>query len=589
VKLSFGGFKPYVRLLEYCRPYKSRLVPAVMCMAVSAALAVIPPWMIKYIVDDVLANQDSPPGRRLRVLALSAGCVVAISAVRAVFAYCHGYLMAWVGQNVIMDIRLELYDKTQRLSFGVLYRRRMGEFMSRITNDVATLQNILASVVVDLISQIVTLMGILGFMFFINWRLTLYTCAIIPIAAFAIDRASSKLRTVGWHIQEQMAQLSAIAQEALSSIRIVRAFATEKMEYDRFDAQSRSHFKAIIRGAQTRGVLDGFVEVVLFSAMALILLLGGHGVVEGRLSTGELIAFLTYIGLIVQPVRVTSKVISSIQQGLPSAERVFEILDERDEVQSPETPVFLAGPEGRITFEDVWFAYEGERWVLEGISFDIEPGQRIAIVGETGSGKSTIADLILRFYDPLKGRVLIDGTDLRELDITGYRRRVGVVPQDPVLMKGSMAYNISYGLEDCDDRDIRSSARASGIDDFISSLPRGYDTEVGERGVTLSGGQRQRIAIARAIVRNPAILLMDEATSSLDALVESQVQSAMNEAMRGRTSVVIAHRLSTVRDADRIIVISEGKIAEEGSHEELVMRRGHYYNLYQLQGGVEDA
>ncbi|MDR1471734.1 MAG: ABC transporter ATP-binding protein/permease [Synergistaceae bacterium] len=589
MKLSPGDFKPYLRLLDYCMPYKSRLIPAVVCMVVSSALSVIPPWMIKYIVDDVLANEKGARESRLRVLALVAGGMVLISVLKAVFSYCHGYLMAWVGQNVIMDIRLELYDKTQRLSLCVLYRRRMGEFMSRITNDVSTLQSILASVVVDLVSQGIALAGILGFMFFINWRLTLCACAILPIAALAIDRASAKLRIVGWRIQEQLAQLSAIAQEALSSIRIVRAFATEKMEYDRFNAQSRSHFDAIIRGARTRGVLDGFVEAVLFSAMALILLLGGHSVIEGRLSTGELITFLTYIGLIVQPVRVISKVISSIQQGVPSAERVFEILDERGEVLPSPSPVLLADVKGRITFEDVWFAYEGERWVLEGISFDIEPGQRIAIVGETGSGKSTIADLILRFYDPSHGRILIDGTDLRDLDVTSYRRRVGVVPQDPVLMKGSMAYNISYGLDGCSMDEIKSAARAAGIDDFISSLPDGYGTGVGERGVTLSGGQRQRVAIARAIIRNPAILLMDEATSSLDALVESQVQGAMNEAMKGRTSLAIAHRLSAIREADRIIVISEGKIVEEGNHEELVMKRGHYYNLYQLQGGGEGA
>jgi subfamily B ATP-binding cassette protein MsbA len=567
----------------------SRLIPAVVCMAISSLLAVIPPWMIKYIVDDVLDTKNSSTEARLSILALFAGGVVLISVFKAMFSYCHGYLMAWVGQKVIMDIRLELYDKTQKLSLRILYRRRMGEFMSRITNDVSTLQGTLASVVVDLISQSITFLGILGFMFFINWTLTLCAFAILPIATLAIDRASAKLRVVGGHIQEQLAQLSAIAQESLSSVRIVRAFATEKQEYDRFDAQSRSHFKAIIRGAQTRGLLEGFVEVVLFAALALILLLGGHGVVEDRLTTGELMAFLTYIGLLVQPVRVISRVISAIQQGVPSAERVFEILDERDEVLLPANPILIPDMKGKIVFENVWFAYEGEHWILEGLNLSIEPGERIAIVGETGAGKSTIADLVLRFYDPAKGRILIDGIDLRELNLTEYRKRVGVVPQDPVLMKGSIAYNISYGLPNCSVQAIKSAARMSEIDEFILSLPEGYDTEVGERGVTLSGGQRQRVAIARAIVRNPAILLMDEATSSLDALVESQVQSAMNEAMKGRTSLVIAHRLSTIREADRIFVISEGNIVEEGRHEELVMSRGHYYNLYQLQKGITDA
>jgi subfamily B ATP-binding cassette protein MsbA len=311
--------------------------------------------------------------------------------------------------------------------------------------------------------------------------------------------------------------------------------------------------------------------------------------VNGELSPGELITFLMYIGLLVQPVRVTSRSVGSIQQGVASADRIFEILDERDDVPEPGCPVVLSEMRGEIVFDDVWFAYDEERWVLRGINFRVSPGQRVAIVGATGAGKSTIGDMILRFYDPTKGRVLIDGADLRELDMPSYRRRIGVVPQDPVLMMGSFAYNIAYGFETATPELIRGAARAADIDDFISSLPDGYDTEVGERGVTLSGGQRQRVAIARAIVRDPVIMLMDEATSSLDSMVESQVQRAMIEAMSGRTSIVIAHRLSTIMDSDRILVISDGRIAEDGRHEELLSKRGYYFSLYSLQGGARDA
>lgn len=583
MKLRVDDFKPYMRLLNYCRPYMGRVWSALACMALSAIFGIIPPWLIKNVVDDVLIDGNSA------MLNLLASGVVVLYVLKASFGYGHAYLMAWVGQKVIMDIRLELYDRTQKLSLRVLYRRRTGEFLSRITNDVATLQNILSTVVVDLVVQSITFVGILAFLFFINWKLTFFSFCVIPIAALAIDKASAKLRRVGTEIQEQLAQLAAIAQEALSSIRIVRSFATEELEYDRFEVQSKKHFKALIRGTQTRGALEGFVEVVLISALALILWLGGKDVVRDQLTAGELIAFLTYLGLLVQPVRTISRVVSTIQQGVASAERIFEILDETDEVVLPANPVVLRDMKGEIVFEDVWFAYEPERWVLRGINLRIAPGERVAVVGATGAGKSTIADLVLRFYDPTRGAVRIDGVDLRTLDLTVYRRRIGVVPQDPVLMKGSLAYNISYGCPGATTEAIRAAARMADIDEFISTLPGGYSAEVGERGVTLSGGQRQRVAIARAIVRDPAILLMDEATSSLDALVEAQVQSAMNDAMKGRTSLVIAHRLSTIREADRIVVIGDGGIIEEGTHERLLALRGHYYNLYSLQGAPRDA
>lgn len=575
--LTSSDFKPYLRLLSYCKPYLRRLGLALTCMTLSALFGIIPPWLIRNVVDDVLIE-----GNRDMLDILAAGLVV-LYFLKAAFGYGHAYLMAWVGQKVVMDIRLELYDKTQKLSLRVLYRRRMGEFISRITNDVSTLQNILSTVVVDLVVQGVTFVGILSFLFFINWKLTLFTFAVIPVAVIAIDRASARLRLVGSEIQEQLAQLAAIAQEALSSIRIVRSFATEKQEYGRFERQSKSHFKALIKGTQTRGLLEGFVEVVLIAALALILWLGGRDVVAGELTAGELIAFLTYLGLLVQPVRVISRVISTVQQGVASAERIFEILDEKDEIKIAANPVKLNEMKGEIRFEHVWFEYEKGRPVLRDLNLHITPGERVAVVGTTGAGKSTIADLLLRFYDPTEGVIRIDGVPLKDLDPSVYRRRIGFVPQDPVLMKGSIAYNIAYGFEGATRESIKSAAVTAGIDSFITSLPGGYDSEVGERGVTLSGGQRQRVAIARAIVRDPAILIMDEATSSLDTMMESQVQNAMNEAMKCRTSLVIAHRLSTIREADRIVVLNEGRIVEEGRHDELVVRRGHYYSLHSLQ------
>ena len=548
-------------------------------MVLSAIFGIIPPWLIKNVVDDVLINKQSST---LNLLAVG---IVALYILKAVFGYGHMYLMTWVGQKVVIDIRLELYDHTQRLSLAKLYSKRSGEFLSRITNDVATLQNILAAVVVDFVVQGCTFIGIIGFLLFINWKLTLVTFVVTPLAVLVIDKASSKLREVGGTIQEKLAMVAAIAQEALSSIRIVRAFVTEEKEYARFENESNRHFKAVMKGTQVRGFLEGIVEVILIAALAFILWFGGRDVIKGRLTAGELLAFLTYIGLLVQPIRVLSRVISTIQQGVASADRVFEILDEKNEVPLPDKPVVLKPMDGRICFRDVWFAYKDKSWVLKGLDFEIEKGQKVAVVGSTGAGKSTLADLVMRFYDPQKGCILIDGTDLRQLDLKTYRRQIGVVPQDPVLMKGTLAYNIGYGFEGVTDADMVKAAEIAGILDFIRGLPDGFDTEVGERGVTLSGGQRQRIAIARAVVRDPMILIMDEATSSLDALVEQQVQDAMRKAMEGRTSIIIAHRLSTIRDADRIAVLSGGKLVEQGTHEELLSMKGHYSRLFMASNG----
>ena len=573
------AWSSYIRLLSYCKPYKIRLAAALACMILSSVFGIIPPWLIKNIVDDVLINKEAST---LNLLAIG---IITLYILKALFGYGHMYLMTWVGQKVVIDIRLELYDHTQRLSLAKLYSKRSGEFLSRITNDVAVLQNILASVVVDFVVQGCTFIGIICFLLFINWKLTLITFIVTPLAVLVIDKASSKLREVGGTIQEKLAMVAAIAQEALSSIRIVRAFVTEDKEYARFEYESNKHFKAVMKGTQVRGLLEGTVEVILISALAFILWFGGRDVINGKLTAGALLAFLTYIGLLVQPIRVLSRVISTIQQGVASADRVFEILDEKNEVPLPENPLTLTPMSGQISFKDVWFAYNDKAWVLKGLDFEIERGQKVAVVGSTGAGKSTLADLVMRFYDPQKGTVLNDGTDIKQLELKSYRRQIGVVPQDPVLMKGTLAYNIGYGYEGVTDEDLVRAAETAGILSFIRTLPDGFDTAVGERGVTLSGGQRQRIAIARAVVRDPRILIMDEATSSLDALVEQQVQDAMRKAMLGRTSIIIAHRLSTIRDADRIAVLSGGKLVEQGTHDELISIKGHYFKLFLASNG----
>ena len=576
-------YKPYLRVLRYCRPYISRLVPAFICMWIAAMLEVVPMAGVKYIVDNVLNEKN------FALMYVIVGGVLGATLIKVVFVYLKTYLMTWVGNKVVMDMRLQLYDKTQKLSFRVLYKRRIGEFISRITNDVSMIQGILAQVAVDLFMNIAKVVTVLCYMLYLNWKLTIVSFMIIPLTFLAMNKVGASLKFIGEGIQEQLAQLSAIAIEAMSAIRIVRAFANERVEYSRFSERNKRFFGITMKGTKMRGTLEGILELVQYVALVIVLMLGGYYVTTEQFTTGDLMAFCLSIGTLAAPLRAISRTIMQLKMGIASADRVFEILDEPDELPMPEAPVVLNDMRGEIRFENVCFEYEKDIPVLIDLNLIAEPGERIAIVGVTGAGKSTIVDLMLRFYDPVAGRILIDGVDLRELDMYDFRRKVGFVPQDPVLMKGTIANNISYGLDDCREETIIQAAMTAGIDDFISSLPQKYATEVGERGITLSGGQRQRVAIARAIVRNPAILLMDEATSSLDSLVESQIQGAMNNAMKGRTSVVIAHRLSTIRESDRILVISKGRIVEEGSHEDLLKLRGHYYDMHSLQTGNKVA
>jgi subfamily B ATP-binding cassette protein MsbA len=586
--LRLEDYRQYFRVLKYCRPYIPRIVPALICAWVASALEAAPLLGVKFVIDKVLT------GKNFTLMYLIAGGILLITVLKVVLTYINTYLMTWVGNKVIIDIRMQLYDKTQKLPFRVLYKKRVGEFISRITNDVTMLQTILVQVAMDLFICCANVTAILAAMIYLNWKLTIIAGMIIPVAIFVMNRVGMRLRSIGAAVQEQVAQLSAVATEALSAIRVVRAFATERAEYARFGDRNDEFFRVTVKGSQARGVLDGVMVMVQYVALVIVLMVGAYFVTSGDpasngFTTGDLMSFCLAIGTLARPVQTITRTLAQLRGGIASADRVFEIIDQPDEVPLAKCPVALGRMRGEIAFENVSFEYDEGIKVLNRLDFRIEPGERIAIVGVTGSGKSTIADLILRFYDPTGGRILIDGVDLRELDIYDYRRKIGFVPQDPVLMKGTLASNISYGLENSAEDEIDRAARTAGIADFIMSLPKKYGTEVGERGVTLSGGQRQRVAIARAIVRNPAVLLMDEATSSLDSIVESQIQGAMNEAMKDRTSIVIAHRLSTVRESDRILVISNGEIVEEGSHEELLKLHGHYRDLHLLQAGSKVA
>lgn len=568
---------PLKFLFTYTKKYTLKIFLAIIFMLASSGLNVLPPYLFKSVVDDVLISRN--------VFMLNVICVslVVIFGLKAITTYYQRYLMNEAGQSVVMDIRTDLYDHMQRMSLKKIYASRIGELMSRITGDVSTLQNIVTSTFVDLLFNLVTFLGMFAFILYINWKLTCLIILVLPIVGYMLSFASKRLRKAGHNVQEHLADITATAQEAFSAIRVVRSFATEDEELERFRKANKENYDALLQSVSIQGILAGAIEVFLIFALAVIFWFGGQSVIHGSLTPGELVSFTGYIAFMVQPIRSIMNQMGGLQMGIASAERIQDMMSTPTESSGGQ--VDIGRLSGAVRFEDVHFSYEDGQEVLKGITLDVKAGEKIAVVGATGSGKSTLVDLIPRFYDPTFGRVVIDGFDVRDIPLKELRRQIGIVPQECVLMKGSIAFNIAYGLDVQDMERIVEAAEIADIREYIETLPEKYETEVGERGVTLSGGQRQRIAIARAVIRDPRILILDEATSSLDIAVERLVQKAMNQAMKGRTSFIIAHRLTTVREADRILVLEGGRFVQSGSHEELLRTGGLYADLYNMQFG----
>ena len=578
--MNMNNKTPLQFMLLYTRPYYLKIFLAMIFMLASSGLNVLPPYLFKSIVDDVLISKDM---FTLNVICVS---VVIIFGLKAVTMYLQKYLMNEAGQSVVMDIRTDLYDHMQRMSLKKIYSSRIGELMSRITGDVSTLQNIVTSAIADLIFNLVTFIGMFAFILYINWKLTCVIILVLPVIAYILSLAADRLKKAAHNVQEHLADITATAQEAFSAIRVVRSFATEDMELERFKKASHENYDALLNAVSVQGMSSGMIEVFLIFLLAVVFWFGSNSVINGTLTPGELISFTGYIAFMVQPVRSVMNQMGTLQMGTASIERISDML------KSPvEDSVLTDGGikpgrlKGSVSFEHVSFGYESGQEVLRDINLNVKAGERIAIVGPTGSGKSTLVDLIPRFYDPDNGRILIDGHDIRTLSLRELRRQIGIVPQECILMRGTIAFNIAYGLDDMNMSRIIEAAEIADIRTFIESLPDKYDSAVGERGVTLSGGQRQRIAIARAVIRDPRILILDEATSSLDIAVERQVQKAINQAMKGRTSFIIAHRLTTIREADRILVLEGGKFTQSGTHDELMSSGGLYAELYNMQFG----
>ena len=567
----------YKRILSYIKPYLHILSIALLCTMLAAAGNLYLPWIFRDMIDKVLNAKDY---YMLNVISAS---IVVIFLLRGIFLYGQNYLMSYVGQHVIIDIRSEVFRKLQRLSMSFYDKNKTGTIMSYVTNDVNALQGAMVDNTIELVTEGIILIGSVCAMIYLDWKLTLFTILTFPVVLYFMNYFGKKIRRSGGQIQEATADITSVLQESVSSARVVKSFVREQYEIERFERENEANLKANLKNAKYMATLTPTIEFVAALGVTLILWYGGNNVIAGETTAGSLVAFLAYAVNISNPIKRITRVSGNIQKALAAAQRVFDVLDLREEVRNLPDAKVLPAVTGNVSFEHVTFSYNTGDEILHDLSFTAKPGQAIGLVGPSGAGKSTVASLLPRFYDCDAGTIRIDGTDIRHVTLDSLRNQVGIVPQETILFNGSVYDNILYGRLDATKEEIEAAAKAANAHDFIMELPEGYNTMLGDRGVNISGGQRQRIAIARAILKDPRILILDEATSALDTESERVVQEALNRLMVGRTSIIIAHRLSTIKNADRILVLDKGKLVEDGTHEELMAKNGLYAHLYQIQ------
>ncbi|GHF53070.1 subfamily B ATP-binding cassette protein MsbA [Deinococcus metalli] len=567
------------RLLAYARPYRPLFVLGVLATLLSSGLNLVFPKLFGGLVDASflrLGSADTGPLDRTVLLLLG------VFALSACFGAAQSYLLARVGAGVVADLRRAVFSHLLTLSPRFFGEHKTGDLTSRLTADVGTVQGVTSTALAQLAAQAVTLVGALVLLVTTSARLSLLTLVIIPLVIGTAVTIGRRIRVVSRSVQDAVAQANASAEEAISGVRVVQGFTAEDAERARYGRGVHASFVAALHRARLQAFMSGIMSFLTFSSLALVLWYGGRLVMAGQLSPGNLVTFLFYALQVGGTVAQLTGVVNQFQEALGASSRIFELLDERSDLPEPTAPAPLTRAEGRVTFRDVSFGY-GDAGVLRGLSLDVPAGQVVALVGPSGAGKTTLVSLIPRFWDVSGGALLIDGQDVRAYTLSDLRAQVGLVPQETLLFSGTVRENILYGRPDATPAEVEDSARAANVHEFVTALPAGYDTVVGERGVKLSGGQRQRVAIARAVLKDPRILILDEATSALDNESEALVQSALERLMQGRTTFVIAHRLSTVRNADRIVVLDAGRIVQDGPHAQLIAAGGLYRDLYDLQ------
>lgn len=614
------------RLLTYLHSYRWQVSVALVAIVLKAGADVLGPYLTKVAIDKYLARHTEAHSlldrflspRPLTGIAQIAAMYIGLLLFSFLLEFAQTYIMQWTGQKVMFDLRAQIFRHLQRLHISFYDKNPVGRLVTRVTSDVDALNEMFTAGVVSIVEDIFVLLGILVIMLNMSWRLALITFAVLPLIFYATSIFRRKVRDSYRRIRVAIAKINAYLQEHITGIVVLQLFNREKKAYERFETINRTHMDAFKDAIMAHAVYYPIVEVLSAIAIACVVWFGGNEVLRSFVTLGVLVAFMQYAQRFFRPIQDLSEKYNILQAAMASSERIFKLLDTPAEIVSPPVPKVPQGP-GRIEFDHVWFAYrtlaqaaaeaasKGEKlnlvsatdnakaapgqfdlskeydWVLRDVSFTIEPGETLAIVGHTGAGKTTIISLLLRFYDVQKGAIRIDGVDLRDMDLGDLRRRYGVVLQDPFLFSGTVADNIRLGTRWIEDESVEDAAEQVNVADFIRSLPGGFDEEMRERGSTLSTGQKQLISFARALAHNPKVLILDEATSSVDTETEFRVRDALSRMVEGRTSIIIAHRLSTIQRANKIIVLHKGQVREIGSHQQLLAQRGIYWKLYQLQ------
>ncbi len=572
------GVTVYRRMLAYVRPYRLRLLLAMLFMIFVSSFRGAIAFLVKPALDDIFINKD------VTRLAIIPALVLGAYLIRGVSEFAQSYLMQGVGQRVIRDIRDHLYRHMQSLSLSFYMKHPTGVLMSRVTNDVGIMQGAVTEAVTGLIKDVFSALFLVGVIFYRDWRMALVGLVALPLAIWPIARFGQKLRRTSIRTQEVTGGLTSHLQETISGAKLVKSFGAEEYEVDRFATRNAKLFRLSMKVVKVQAMTSPLSEMFAGVGAAAVIFYGGYSVVNGQSTPGNFFSFMTALFMLYAPVKSLSRINNVIQQGIAAAGRVFEVLDTLPDVEERKDALSLEGIEHGIEFDHVDFRYseEGEN-VLKDITFRVSPGTLAAIVGSSGAGKTTLVDLLPRFYDPQSGAIRIDGTDIRDVSLSSLRSLIGIVSQHTILFNDTLRNNIAYGMPGASMERIEEAARRANAHPFIIRMPEGYQTVIGEQGLKLSGGERQRVAIARAILKDAPILILDEATSALDTESESVVQEALEQLMLGRTTFVIAHRLSTVRNADTILVVEEGRIVESGAHEELLAGETRYRSFYLKQ------
>jgi ABC-type multidrug transport system fused ATPase/permease subunit len=583
------------------RPYRGTLVVILLAMLVQTAMSVAAPWPLKIVLDNVIGSRPLRPwldhllrpllgsGTKMQIAAAAAIVTVLIAVLAAVAQYVANYYTTSVGQWVANDLRMRTYHHLQQLSLDYYSKHQTGSLLSTITADVQTIQSFASGSTLGIAVDMLTIVAMLAVMFWLNWDFTLIAIGVTPFMLLFVSRFKKAVKKATHEVRKQQSNIVAVVEQGLESIQVVKAFGRQDLAQAELEKVSQATVDAALKARRVKALLSPLVSITVSFCVAIVLWRGSWLILRGVMTAGALTVFLAYLTKFFKPVQDLATMTNSIAQTAVGVERVQAILEADTVIPDPPTSREPQPFAGGIVFKDVAFAYASDSPVLKDVSFAIEPGQMVGIVGPTGGGKSTIVSLIPRFYDPTTGRIEIDGVDIREYKLAGLRDQIGYVLQETVLFQGTIRDNIAYGRAGATEEQVLEAAKLADADEFIAKMPHGYDTVVGERGATLSGGQRQRIGIARAIIRNNPILILDEPTAALDTESEQSVVKALETLMKGRTVITIAHRLSTIRDADKILVLKEGVVAEQGTHDELMALGGVYADLYQVQFNTEAA